>query len=191
MPAGAGLYAVFGGGLRPGWAVSSTSREPLIILENKKLKLEAVYRVTGPSFTRYDVARQGEKIAEAQEASLAANKPTTAAATISTVKTLVAVPCGPRQRRSLYLHLHFAPTPTAPGAGQDKPEPMMSLARTRPAPRPGTGQALSPATPLPHLFQATQPATTASVFPGKWQSRSGHPGSTSAATSPLPQRPAG
>ena len=103
--------------------------------------MEAVYRITGPSFTRYDVARQGEKIAEAQEASLAANKPTTAAATISTVKTPVAAPCGPRQRRLLYLHLLFARTPTAPGAGQDKPETMMSRARTRPVPRPGTGQA--------------------------------------------------
>ena len=71
LPPGAGLYAVFGGGLRPGWAVSSASRESLIILENKKLKIEAVYRITGQSFTRYDVARQGEKIAEAQEASLA------------------------------------------------------------------------------------------------------------------------
>ncbi|MFZ1708257.1 MAG: hypothetical protein WAW20_06620 [Anaerolineae bacterium] len=40
-------------------------------MENKKMKMEAVYRITGPSFTRYDVARQGEKIAEAQEASLA------------------------------------------------------------------------------------------------------------------------
>ncbi|MBK9093050.1 MAG: hypothetical protein IPM84_09755 [Anaerolineae bacterium] len=70
LPVGAGLFAVFGGGLRPGWAVSSASREPLIILENKKLKLEAVYRITGQSFTRYDVARQGEKIAEAQEARL-------------------------------------------------------------------------------------------------------------------------
>ena len=62
---------MFGGGLRPGWAVSSAGREPLIILENKKLKMEAVYRITGPSFTRYDVTKQGEKIAEAQEALLA------------------------------------------------------------------------------------------------------------------------
>ena len=71
LPPGTGLYSVFGGGLRPGWAVSPDGREPLIILENKKLKIEAVYRITGPSFTRYNVARQGEKIAEAQEALLA------------------------------------------------------------------------------------------------------------------------
>ena len=70
VPPGATLYAVFAGGLRPGWAVSSTSREPLIILENKKMKMEAVYRITGPSFTRYNVAGAGEKIAEAQEARL-------------------------------------------------------------------------------------------------------------------------
>ena len=71
LPPGSGLYAVFGGGLRPGWAVSSAGRESLIILENKKLKMEAVYRMTGPSFTRYNVAGAGEKIAEAQEARLA------------------------------------------------------------------------------------------------------------------------
>ena len=124
----------------------------------------------------------GQAAQAATPATKTAKKPTTVAATISTVKTPVAALCGQHQHLSLYLHLLFARTPTAPGAGQDKPETMMSLARTRPAPQPGTGQALSPATRLPHLFQATQPATTASVFPGKWPSRSGPPGSTSAAT---------
>ena len=60
----------------------------------------------------------------------------------STVKTPAAVPCGRRQRRSLYLHLLFARTPTAPGAGQEEPEAMIFSVKIQPAQLPGTGKAL-------------------------------------------------
>ena len=62
VPAGTPLYAIFSGGLRPGWVASSNGRKPLIMLENKEKQTEAVYQITGQDFTRYDAVKQGGKI---------------------------------------------------------------------------------------------------------------------------------
>ena len=70
LPPGAELYAVFSGGLRPGWVASSNGRKPLIFLENKSQQIEAVYQVTGPDFTQYEAVAQGRKIAEAKEGNI-------------------------------------------------------------------------------------------------------------------------
>ena len=70
VPADTPLYAVFSGGLRPGWVVSSNGRKPLIILENKDKQIEAVYQITGPDYTRYEAVAQGGKIGEAREGSI-------------------------------------------------------------------------------------------------------------------------
>ena len=70
MPAGTPLYAIFSGGLRPGWVASSNGRKPLIMLENKEKQMEAVYQITGPEFTQYEAVAQGRKIAEAREGNL-------------------------------------------------------------------------------------------------------------------------
>jgi len=67
VPVGTPLYAIFSGGLRPGWVASSNGRKPLIILENKEKQMEAVYQITGQDFTRYDAVKQGGKIGEARE----------------------------------------------------------------------------------------------------------------------------
>jgi hypothetical protein len=67
IPADTPLFAVFSGGLRPGWVASSNGRKPLIMLENKEKKMEAVYQITGKDFTLYEVVTQGGKIAEARE----------------------------------------------------------------------------------------------------------------------------
>lgn len=66
VPVGVSIHAIFNGGLRPGWAASSNGRKPLIFLENKSQQIEAVYQITGQDFTQYEVAKQGEKIAEAK-----------------------------------------------------------------------------------------------------------------------------
>lgn len=70
VPADTPLYAVFSGGLRPGWVTSSNGRKPLIILENIEKQMEAVYQITGPDFTQYEAVKQGGKIAEAQEGNI-------------------------------------------------------------------------------------------------------------------------
>ncbi|MBK7200961.1 hypothetical protein [Candidatus Amarolinea dominans] len=70
VPVGAPIYAVFSGGLRPGWIASSNGRKPLIILENKEKQTEAVYQITGQDFTRYNAVKQGGKIGEAREGNI-------------------------------------------------------------------------------------------------------------------------
>ncbi|WP_423226594.1 hypothetical protein [Candidatus Amarolinea aalborgensis] len=67
VPVGTPLYAIFSGGLRPGWVASSKGRKPLIILENKEKQTEAVYQITGQDFTRYDAVKQGGKIGGVRE----------------------------------------------------------------------------------------------------------------------------
>lgn len=47
LPPGAGLYVVFGRGFAARVGSVVCQPESLIILENKKLKIEAVYRITG------------------------------------------------------------------------------------------------------------------------------------------------
>ena len=70
VPVGAPIYAVYSGGLRPGWIASSNGRKPLIVLENKEKQMEAVYQITGPDFTQYEAVAQGRKIAEAKEGNI-------------------------------------------------------------------------------------------------------------------------
>ncbi len=70
LPPGKELYALFSGGLRPGWAASSIGRKPLIILENKEKQMEAVYKITGQDFIQYEAVKQGGKIAEAREGNI-------------------------------------------------------------------------------------------------------------------------
>jgi len=70
VPVGTPLYAIFSGGLRPGWIASSNGRKPLIVLENKEKQMEAVYQITGLDFTQYEAVQQGGKIGEAREGSI-------------------------------------------------------------------------------------------------------------------------
>lgn len=70
VPVGTPIFAVFNGGLRPGWVAFSNGRKPLIILENKQKQMEAVYQITGPDFAQYDAVKQGGKIGEAREGNI-------------------------------------------------------------------------------------------------------------------------